>query len=72
MSNRVRVNPRQLQVIQLVRQGLTDRQIAAEVGLSPRTVSNMLSDLYSLTGVSSRAYLVSLLERGLLEHPGLE
>jgi DNA-binding CsgD family transcriptional regulator len=60
------VKIRHLQIVGLLRDGLTDREIGNRLGLSPRTVSNNLAHLYALTGVPSRAHLVSLFERGHL------
>lgn len=46
---------RELEVLRLVASGMTDAEVAAELGISPRTVSNHLASTYSKLGVSSRA-----------------
>ena len=51
---------RQWQVVSLVVEGLTDAQIGAELGISPRTVSNTLAAVYAKTGESRRTRLVHL------------
>ena len=60
------ITRRQFQIVTLLRNGLTDQAISDRLQLSKRTVSNNLSQLYSMTGVSSRAHLVFLLERNTL------
>ncbi len=46
---------RELEVLRLVTEGLTDTQIAERLILSPRTVSTHLRSVYNKLGVSSRA-----------------
>jgi DNA-binding CsgD family transcriptional regulator len=46
---------RQVEVLRLVAQGHTDRQIAAELGLSEKTVGRHLESIFAKLGVSSRA-----------------
>jgi DNA-binding NarL/FixJ family response regulator len=46
---------RQAEVLGLVAQGRTDRQIAAALGLSEETVGRHLSAVFRTLGVSSRA-----------------
>jgi predicted ATPase/class 3 adenylate cyclase/DNA-binding CsgD family transcriptional regulator len=45
---------REVEVLRLVAQGLTDAQVAETLVLSPRTVNNHLSSIYSKLGVASR------------------
>jgi len=52
---------RDLEVIALVIRGLGDKEIAAELNLSPRTVSNRISALLKRTGTQSRTELVSFM-----------
>lgn len=54
---------RDLEVIALVIRGLGDKEIAAELNLSPRTVSNRVSALLKRTGTQSRTELVSFMMR---------
>jgi len=49
---------REGQVVSLVADGLTNRDIAAQLGLSEHTVSNYLFRIYSKLGVSNRVELV--------------
>ena len=46
---------REAEVLRLVARGLTNNEIAAELFLSPKTVSRHLSNIYTKIGVSSRA-----------------
>lgn len=46
---------REVEVLRLVAQGLTDAQIAERLIISPRTVNNHLTSIYSKLHVSSRA-----------------
>ncbi|WP_051217904.1 HD domain-containing phosphohydrolase [Nocardioides insulae] len=46
---------RQLDVLRLVARGLSNREIASRLCLSPRTVDRHVSDVYARIGVSSRA-----------------
>jgi predicted ATPase/class 3 adenylate cyclase/DNA-binding CsgD family transcriptional regulator len=45
---------REVEVLRLVAQGLTDAQIAEQLVISPRTVNNHLTSIYSKIQVSSR------------------
>lgn len=49
---------REGQVVNLVADGLTNREIAAKLGLSEHTVSNYLFRIYNKLGVSNRIELV--------------
>ncbi len=46
---------REVEVLRLVAQGLTDAQVAEQLVISPRTVNFHLTSIYSKLGVSSRA-----------------
>jgi ATP/maltotriose-dependent transcriptional regulator MalT len=45
---------RELEVLRLVAQGLTDAQVAQQLVISPRTVNSHLTSIYSKLGVDSR------------------
>ncbi|HEU5328518.1 MAG TPA: response regulator transcription factor, partial [Thermomicrobiales bacterium] len=49
------LTPRELEVLQLVAQGLTSAEVAERLYLSPRTVSTHLTSIYTKLNVSSRA-----------------
>jgi DNA-binding CsgD family transcriptional regulator len=44
-----------LEVLRLLARGLTNRQVAAELGLSAKTVGHHVQHIYAKAGVSSRA-----------------
>jgi DNA-binding NarL/FixJ family response regulator len=46
---------REIEVLTLVAEGLTNAQVAKELFLSPRTIQRHLSSIYHKIGVSSRA-----------------
>jgi DNA-binding CsgD family transcriptional regulator len=52
------LTPQELQVAQLVRRGLSNRDVAAQLFVSPRTVDFHLRNVYAKKGVASRAELV--------------
>ncbi len=49
------MNAREVEILRLVVQGLTDAQIAEQLVISPHTVNWHLTSIYSKLGVSSRA-----------------
>ena len=55
---------REVEVLRLVAQGLTDAQVADELVLSRRTVSTHLTSIYGKLGINSR----SAATRFALEH----
>jgi DNA-binding CsgD family transcriptional regulator len=56
----VALTPQELQVARLVGQGTTNRDVAAQLFLSPRTVDFHLRNVFAKTGVSSRAEIAHL------------
>ena len=63
------LSPRELDVLRLVARGLDNEAIAAELGLSPRTIERHCSNAYGKLGVggkSARAAAVAeVMRRGL-------
>jgi DNA-binding CsgD family transcriptional regulator len=59
----VTLSDRELQVLALVAQGLTDAQTARRLQLSPATVSKHLSRIYRRAGVPNRAAAAELWSR---------
>ncbi|MFE6555693.1 LuxR C-terminal-related transcriptional regulator [Streptomyces sp. NPDC057746] len=57
------LTPQELQVTRLVAEGLSNREIAARLFLSPRTISTHLYRIYPKVGVSSRTELASAMAR---------
>ncbi len=59
------LSARELEVLRLVAEGLTNRDIAARLSLSDRTVQHHLENIFSKLGVSTRAAAVHA-ARGVL------
>ncbi|MGH3367968.1 MAG: helix-turn-helix domain-containing protein [Nocardioidaceae bacterium] len=59
-SHHSELTPQELQVAQLVSQGLSNRQVAAQLFVSPRTVDFHLRNVFTKTGVASRTELAQL------------
>jgi DNA-binding NarL/FixJ family response regulator len=57
-----RLSPQQREIVRLVGAGLTNRQIAERLYLSPRTVGTHLYRIFPKLDVTSRTQLVSLVE----------
>lgn len=60
-------SPAQERVISLVVRGLTNRETAALLGISPHTVRNTLSEVFRKLGVSRRSELAFLARRGICD-----
>jgi DNA-binding CsgD family transcriptional regulator/tetratricopeptide (TPR) repeat protein len=54
------LTPQERQVAQLVRRGLSNKDVAAQLFVSPRTVDFHLRNVFSKTGVTSRSELAAL------------
>jgi DNA-binding NarL/FixJ family response regulator len=52
------LSPRQLQIISLVAAGLSDKAIARQLGISPRTIRTHLEKLFHAYGLHTRAAAV--------------
>lgn len=63
------LSPRQREVLALVAQGLTDREIAARLGIAHHTARDHVREVQRRLGVSSRtAAAVAWTQRGLVPH----
>jgi DNA-binding NarL/FixJ family response regulator len=60
VSTALDLTPQELQVVRLVREGLSNRDVAARLFVSPRTVEYHLSHAYQKLGVRSRGELATL------------
>jgi DNA-binding NarL/FixJ family response regulator len=49
------LSARELDVLLLVARGLTNRMVAEQLGITPKTVGNFVERIYAKIGVSSRA-----------------
>jgi DNA-binding NarL/FixJ family response regulator len=62
------LTPRQREVLQLVAEGLAAKQIAARLGISPRTVEFHKYQIMDSIGVHSNAELVHFaIKQGIVE-----
>ena len=59
-GRRARLTPQELQIVRLAAQGMSNRDIAAQLFLSPRTVGHHLYKAYPKLGVLSRGELAEL------------
>ena len=68
LRNSERLTPRQLEVLQLLGQGMSTRDIAATLHLSPTTVRNHVATILATVGAHTRLQAVLTAKRnGLLE-----
>lgn len=65
-----RLTPKEEEVLDLVAEGLTNRQIAVHLGLAEKTVKNYVSILLGKLGVESRTQAAVLAARRSLGGPG--
>ena len=54
MANLSDLTPRELEILQLVIQGKTNRAIASEIGVSERTVEFHIDNIYTKIGARTR------------------
>jgi DNA-binding NarL/FixJ family response regulator len=67
----IQLTSRELEVLQLLARGLSNKQIARAMAITPRTVNFHLDNIYSKLGVSSRTEAVIVAVRqGILELKG--
>ena len=70
LSPSIQLTPRELETIQLLAAGLSNKEIARALSVSPRTVNFHLDNLYSKLGVSSRTEAAMYAVRhGLVKPP---
>ncbi len=61
---------REVEVLRLTASGHNNRDVAAKLSLSPKTVGNHIEHIYSKIGVSTRAAATFFaLQNGILEKP---
>jgi two-component system response regulator DegU len=61
------LSERQMQVLTLVAEGATDKEIALQLGLSAKTISSYVKHIRARLGAQSRAHAVALaMRQGLL------
>ena len=66
-GHRAGLSVREIEVLRLVADGLTDAEVAAHLWISPRTVGQHLRSIYNKLGVSSRTAATRIaVERQLL------
>lgn len=64
------LTPRELQILQLLADGLSPKGVADQLVISPKTVRNHLTKVYEKLGVNSRSQaLVEALRHGLIDLP---
>ena len=59
-STLTQLTPTELQMARLVSQGLTNKEVAEQCWLSPRTVAFHLRNVFAKTGITSRSQLAQL------------
>lgn len=65
------LTPRQVEVLRLVSGGVSNRDIARRLTISPRTAEHHVQDIYTKIGVTSRAAAALFaMEHGLIGKPG--
>ena len=60
VSTLVDLTPMELKVAQLVASGMSNKEVAAQIWVSPRTVAFHLRNVFAKAGISSRGELARL------------
>src|SRR5262249_30875055 len=73
-STRANLTPREQEVVELVEQGLKNKDIGLTMGIRPGTVKIHLKHIFEKTGIRGRYGLAlsGLREKGLLSYPSTE
>jgi DNA-binding CsgD family transcriptional regulator len=61
LQERFHLSPREFQVVQVLTVGMTDKQIASEIGVSPATVRGYMKVIRAKLGVSTRTAILQRL-----------
>lgn len=59
------ITPREAEIIEMIRRGLSNKEIAGKLFLSPSTVRNHISNIFDKTGASTRTKLLHLIDSRL-------
>lgn len=65
------ITPKEFQVIRGLQQGLRNKEIAAQMGISENTVKTHLNSIYQKLNVSSRAQLILYAQKYGCPEPGM-
>ena len=60
--DKAKLSPREAEVAELIRQGFTNKQIAARLYISLSTVKMTVSNIFEKTGIKSRAQLSDIFQ----------
>ena len=61
------LSPRELQIVTLLQQGISNKEIGLALGLSPHTVRDHISVMFQRFGVGGRAALAAMCRQKLQE-----
>jgi DNA-binding CsgD family transcriptional regulator len=69
VSERFHLTERERQVVEFLIQGLTNKEIAARMGISPNTVRAFVRMVMGKLGISTRSGIVGIVFRGVYAPP---